>query len=73
MEYYLSSQLPSEAAVGRQLDEFLGARTAMQKVLKKEQDYRKGNMKARVKRQRLENLKEQHCNKKVAAIAVERL
>jgi len=46
----VSSQLPTVDAINRQLAEFAEARTAMQKALKKEQDYKKRHMLQRIKR-----------------------
>ena len=56
VQFYVKNQLPSEDAITKQLEEFEEARCAMQKVLKKEQDYKNRHALARIKRQRLENL-----------------
>lgn len=74
VEYYLSCQLPSTEAVQRHLEDFTSTRTAMQKVLKKDQDYKQKQIACRVKRQRLENLKAERAEPQLSEmIGVERL
>ena len=44
VQFYVMNQLPSEDAINRQLDDFVDGRNAMQKTLRKEQDYKKRHM-----------------------------
>lgn len=44
VHYYVSTQLPSESAIERLLDDLVDGRNAMQKVMRKEQDYRRRQM-----------------------------
>jgi len=41
VQYYVSTQLPNETAIERLLDDLVDGRNAMQKVLRKEQDYKR--------------------------------